>query len=83
MPADWRLSMYYRYYYSHFKTEPHFGIRTQTHKLIYFDRIDQWEMYDLVHDPIEIGKSLRQPRPPGTVAWVEERIEAAARPPRG
>ncbi|MCH7556537.1 MAG: DUF4976 domain-containing protein [Planctomycetes bacterium] len=28
-PADWRKSMYYRYYYSHFETEPHFGVRTQ------------------------------------------------------
>ena len=47
IPTDWRTSMYYRYYYSHFKTEPHFGIRTYDHKLIYYDKIDQWEFYDL------------------------------------
>jgi len=38
-PSDWRKSMYYRYYYSHFETEPHLGVRTHKHKLIYFDRL--------------------------------------------
>ena len=54
IPSDWRESMYYRYYYSHFETEPHYGIRTYTHKLICFDRIDQWELYDLEKDPMEM-----------------------------
>ena len=54
LPPDWRKSMYYRYYYSHFETEPHYGVRTYTHKLIYFNRIDQWELYDLTRDPHEM-----------------------------
>ncbi len=53
-PADWRQSMYYRYYFSHFETEPHYGVRTYQHKLIYFDRIQQWELYDLEKDPQEM-----------------------------
>ncbi|MHC4131677.1 MAG: sulfatase-like hydrolase/transferase [Planctomycetota bacterium] len=60
-PSDWRKSMYYRYYYSHFETEPHLGVRTHTHKLIYFDRIDQWEMYDLVKDPHEMNNVYNDP----------------------
>ena len=60
-PADWRQSMYYRYYYSHFKTEPHFGVRTHTHKLIYFNRIDQWELYDLKKDPAEMNNVYNDP----------------------
>ena len=60
-PEDWRKSMYYRYYYSHFETEPHFGVRTDTHKLIHFDRIDQWELYDLVNDPREINNLYNDP----------------------
>ena len=55
VPSGWRKSMYYRYYYSHFETEPHLGVRTHKHKLIYFDRIDQWELYDLVKDPTEMN----------------------------
>lgn len=55
MPSDWRKSMYYRYYYSHFETESHYGVRTNQHKLIYFDRIKQWELYDLENDPYEMN----------------------------
>jgi arylsulfatase A-like enzyme len=62
VPRDWRTSMYYRYYYSHFETEPHYGVRTYTHKLIHFDRIDQWEMYDLVQDPMEMNNLYDSPR---------------------
>jgi len=54
VPQDWRTSFYYRYYFSHFKTEPHYGVRTPTHKLIYFPRIDQWELFDLTKDPNEL-----------------------------
>ena len=61
IPSDWRKSMYYRYYYSHFETEPHFGVRTYTHKLIYFDRIDQWELYDLTTDPLEMNNVYDDP----------------------
>jgi arylsulfatase A-like enzyme len=60
-PADWRKSMYYRYYYSHFETEPHFGVRTQRHKLIYFNRISQWELYDLKRDPVEMNNVYDDP----------------------
>ena len=61
IPSDWRESMYYRYYYSHFETEPHYGIRTHTHKLIYFNRIDQWELYDLEKDPMEMKNVYDHP----------------------
>src|SRR3954452_9672121 len=46
-PADWRTSMYYRYYHypQDHKVQPHYGVRTATHKLIYFNKIDQWELY--------------------------------------
>ncbi len=54
IPRDWRTSMYYRYYYSHFKTEPHIGVRTYRHKLIHYNRIDQWELYDLEKDRSEM-----------------------------
>ncbi len=61
VPSDWRESMYYRYYFSHFETEPHYGIRTYTHKLICFNRIDQWELYDLGKDPMEMQNLYGQP----------------------
>lgn len=54
-PADWRTSVYYRYYHDpgHHRTAAHYGVRTETHKLIYFWKKNQWEMFDLVADPHE------------------------------
>jgi arylsulfatase A-like enzyme len=55
-PADWRTSMYYRYYHDpgDHNTRAHYGVCTLTHKLIYFWRKDQWELYDLKNDPKEL-----------------------------
>ena len=55
-PSDWRTSMYYRYYHDpgDHNTRAHYGVRTRTHKLIYFWKKDQWELFDLVNDPHEL-----------------------------
>ena len=62
-PADWRTSMYYRYYHDpgDHNTRAHYGVRTRTHKLIYFWKKDQWELFDLVHDPAELHNLYGQP----------------------
>jgi len=62
-PADWRTSMYYRYYHDpgDHNTRAHYGVRTRTHKLIYFWRKDQWELFDLTNDPQEMHNVYGQP----------------------
>jgi arylsulfatase A-like enzyme len=62
-PADWRTAMYYRYYHypQHHRVQPHYGIRTEEFKLIYFNKIDQWELYDLKHDPYELKNIYADP----------------------
>ncbi len=62
-PADWRTSMYYRYYHDpgDHNTRAHYGVRTRTHKLIYFWKKDQWELFDLVNDPLEMHNLYGQP----------------------
>jgi len=62
-PPDWRTSMYYRYYHDpgHHNTRAHYGVRTLTHKLIYFWKKDQWELFDLVNDPSEMHNVYGQP----------------------
>ena len=62
-PTDWRTSMYYRYYHDpgDHNTRAHYGVRTRTHKLIYFWKKDQWELYDLVNDPMEMNNIYGQP----------------------
>jgi arylsulfatase A-like enzyme/ABC-type molybdate transport system substrate-binding protein len=62
-PDDWRTSMYYRYYHDpgDHNTRAHLGVRTRTHKLIYFWKKDQWELFDLVNDPYELHNLYGQP----------------------
>ncbi|HEV8535698.1 MAG TPA: sulfatase [Candidatus Limnocylindria bacterium] len=62
-PADWRTSMYYRYYHDpgDHNTRAHYGVRTRTHKLIHFWKKDQWELFDLVNDPSELHNLYGEP----------------------
>lgn len=63
LPSGWRTSMYYRYYHDpgHHNTAAHYGVRTETHKLIHYWRQDEWEMFDLVNDPAELRNLAGDP----------------------
>ena len=61
---DWKQEAYYRYWMhmAHHDNPGHLGIRTKTHKLIYYYGCNYdggyqtppgWELYDLVNDPYE------------------------------
>jgi len=75
-PADWRTSWYYRYYHDpgDHNTRAHYGVRTETHKLIYFWKKDQWEMYDLVNDPAELHNLYQDPAQAETVAKLKAEL---------
>ncbi|MBK9139308.1 MAG: sulfatase [Verrucomicrobia bacterium] len=75
-PADWRTSMYYRYYHDpgHHNTRAHYGVRTETHKLIHFWKKDQWECYDLVKDPLELRNVYNDPAYAATVAALKAEL---------
>lgn len=76
-PADWRTSMYYRYYHDpgHHNTRAHYGVRTETHKLIYFWKKDQWECYDLRKDPLELRNVYSDPAYAETVAHLKTELQ--------
>jgi arylsulfatase A-like enzyme len=80
-PADWRTSVYYRYYHDpgHHDTRAHYGVRTATHKLIHYWTKDAWEMYDLAADPHETHNLLFDPaeaaRPEITARFAELQAE--------
>ena len=75
-PADWRTSMYYRYYHDpgHHNTAAHYGVRTQTHKLIHYWKQDQWELYDLENDPREMHNLYNDAAQQQTVAKLKEEL---------
>lgn len=55
-PNDWRASLYYHYYEfgePHW-VFPHFGVRTENYKLIYYYTVNEWELFDLKMDPDEM-----------------------------
>jgi arylsulfatase A-like enzyme len=62
-PADWRQTVYYRYYHDpgHHNTRAHYGVRSATHKLIHYWKKDAWELFDLVQDPTEQHNLLFDP----------------------
>lgn len=59
-PADWRTTIYYRYYHDpgHHNTRAHYGVRTATHKLIHYWKKDAWELFDITKDPTEQNNLL-------------------------
>jgi arylsulfatase A-like enzyme len=75
-PADWRTSWYYRYYHDpgDHNTRAHYGVRTDTHKLMYFWKKDQWEMYDLVKDPDELRNLYNDPAQKEQVAKLKAEL---------
>ncbi|MEM9746535.1 MAG: sulfatase [Actinomycetota bacterium] len=89
-PEDWRTSMYYRYWMhgdgAH-NVPAHYGVRTDTHKLIcyYNDGLDQlgaigepapieWELFDLVADPLETTNVIDDPAMAPVVAELRTEL---------
>lgn len=72
-PDDWKQAAYYRYWMhmAHHDNPAHLGIRTKTHKLIYYYGCNYdggyrtppgWELYDLVNDPQETRNLYDDPQ---------------------
>lgn len=68
-PEGWKQEAYYRYWMhmAHHDNPGHLGIRTKTHKLIYYYGVNYegkqqtppgWELYDLVNDPTEVVNQI-------------------------
>jgi arylsulfatase A-like enzyme len=75
-PADWRTSMYYRYYHDpgHHNTRAHYGVRTDTHKLIYYSKKEQWELFDLRNDPDELHNTYNDPAQQPLIAKLKAEL---------
>jgi arylsulfatase A-like enzyme len=75
-PWRWRDSFYYRYYHEpgHHNTPQHYGVRTDTHKLIHYWTKNQWEMFDLRNDPDELRNLYNDPAHQKTVKRLKAEL---------
>ena len=77
-PADWRKSIYYHYYeYPSVHMVPrHYGVRTETHKLMKFYQFgEEWEFYDLEKDPDELTNQYNNPDYADKIAEVRAELD--------
>ena len=76
-PKDWRKSMYYRYYHypGDHQVQQHYGVRTDRFKLIFFHRLNQWELFDLAEDPHELNNVYAAPGYAHTVKQLKSELE--------
>ncbi len=97
VPDDWPQSVYYRYWMDSERahhTTSHYGVRTRTHKLIYFyaDPLDcagagqvnigvepYWELFDLTADPDELTNIYGQPGSERVTAELKAELDRLQR----
>jgi arylsulfatase A-like enzyme len=77
-PRDWRKTMYYRYYHypQDHRVQQHYGVRNDRYKLIYYHRINQWELFDLKKDPHELNNVYADPSYAGTIKELKREMES-------
>jgi N-acetylglucosamine-6-sulfatase len=89
-PSDWKQEAYYRYWMhmAHHDNPAHVGIRTKTHKLIYYYGCNYdggyqtpagWELYDLVNDPQETRNLYHDPDHTKLVSELKSRLAETRR----
>jgi hypothetical protein len=73
---DWRTSIYYRYYHypGDHQVQPHYGVRTERHKLIFYNKLEEWELYDLEKDPRELKNLYADRAYAGTVRKLKSEL---------
>ena len=54
--------------------QPHYGVRTERHKLVYYDKLKEWELYDLEQDRHETNNVYAQPASAGTVTKLKAEL---------
>ena len=84
-PAGWKQAAYYRYWMhmAHHDNPAHFGIRTKTHKLIFYYGCNTngsnqtppgWELYDLNKDPREVNNVYDDPAYKDVVVKLKKQL---------
>jgi N-acetylglucosamine-6-sulfatase len=74
-PPDWRDAIYYAYYENAavHQVPVHDGIRTRRHKLMWFPRTREWQLFDLENDPREMTSRHDDPEYTAVLAGLQRR----------
>ena len=73
IPAGWRESIYYQYSGENtHNVAAHDGVRTARHKLMWFPRTKEWNLFDLEKDPQEMKSVHDDPEYAGVLAEMKE-----------
>ena len=76
-PKDWREALYYHYYENPgpHNVPRHYGVFDGRYKLIYYYRLNEWELFDLEKDPQEMHSVYGQPEYAKVQARMEKLLE--------
>lgn len=78
-PEQWRDAIYYHFYEypAEHMAMRHYGVRDGRYKLIHFyNRLNQWELYDLQADPHEMNNIYGQPGTEEITASMRAKLKA-------
>jgi N-acetylglucosamine-6-sulfatase len=74
-PADWRQSIYYHWFSTGGHMVPvHYGVRTPRHTLAYFTATNEWELFDLEKDPLQMRSVYADPAYATTVTTLKTEL---------
>ena len=76
---NWRDAVYYHYYEypAEHAVRRHYGLRTERFKLVHFygHDVDEWELFDLKEDPMELHNVYGEPRMEAVRRQLHQRLE--------
>ncbi|MBT3635813.1 MAG: sulfatase-like hydrolase/transferase [Opitutae bacterium] len=74
--ADWRESVYYHYYCfpEYHAVRRHDGVRNSRYKLMHFYDLNEWELFDLEKDPMEMKSVHADPGYADVLEHMKEQL---------
>lgn len=77
-PQNWRQDIYYHYseYPRPHRVPHHFGVRNGQYKLIYYYKLNEWELFDLKKDPQELKSQYANPAYAAIVKQLKTRLHS-------
>ena len=76
-PSTWRKSLYYHYYMfpAEHSVARHRGVRTDRYKLIHYYELEEWELFDLENDTMEMVSVYADPAYASVVSDMKQELD--------